>query len=376
MLIGFSVKNYKSFFDETQLSMVATTDREHIDFNVFTDNAVSLLKNLLIFGVNASGKSNFFDALALMQKMISSSIDVQTQTIHEFECFYFRRDAALKPIGFEITILLEGVVYDYGFEILKGEVHREYLFHKDEIVFERTGKKFELGVECEGLESVTEFVRNDSLFLNWAAWTNNPIARAIVDWISHKLIILRKGESPDVYPLSASDFITRFVNKADISLTALGSMGREFGATYQGFDEKWTEDEPKQVPFEKFASSGTRQLYRYSAAFEKAFSEPVTIVIDDFGLHLHPDLSAYLLSMFNSIAYNPSNSQLICATHDVLLLNEDLRKDQIWFVEKDEHNVSRLYALSEFKEEEIKKGDTMKRYLLDVYKGNPRQLLE
>jgi AAA15 family ATPase/GTPase len=76
------------------------------------------------------------------------------------------------------------------------------------------------------------------------------------------------------------------------------------------------------------------------------------------------------ISLINSIDRNPLNAQLICTTHDVLLLDEDIRRDQVWFVDKDEHSVSSLYALSDFKDVR-KNSDILKRYLLGVYGAIP-----
>ena len=89
-----------------------------------------------------------------------------------------------------------------------------------------------------------------------------------------------------------------------------------------------------------------------------------------FRLHLHPVLVRHLIALINSIAHNPNNAQLICTTHDVLLLDEDIRRDQIWFVEKNEHSVSNLYSLSDFKDIR-KNSDILKRYLLGVYGAVP-----
>jgi AAA15 family ATPase/GTPase len=107
-----------------------------------------------------------------------------------------------------------------------------------------------------------------------------------------------------------------------------------------------------------------------SDAFSKAKTESATIVIDEMDLHLHPALVRHLISLINSIEHNPNNAQLICTTHDVLLLDEDIRRDQIWFVDKNEHGVSNLYALSDFKDVR-KNSDILKRYLLGVYGAIP-----
>jgi AAA15 family ATPase/GTPase len=107
-----------------------------------------------------------------------------------------------------------------------------------------------------------------------------------------------------------------------------------------------------------------------SDAFAKAIKESAVIVIDEIYLHLHPALVRHIVAMINSIEHNPNNAQLICTTHDVMLLDDDIRRDQIWFVDKDEHSVSSLYSLGDFKDVR-KNSDILKRYLLGVYGAIP-----
>jgi len=130
MLIGFTVENFRSFLGETSLSMVATGDKEYREFNVIPAKHDDLLKNVLIYGANASGKSNLIYALYYMKKMIGSSIDVQTEHIKTCHPFTFREDTDQLPTKFEISFLLDEIVYDYGFDIMGGQINREYLYKK------------------------------------------------------------------------------------------------------------------------------------------------------------------------------------------------------------------------------------------------------
>jgi hypothetical protein len=136
------------------------------------------------------------------------------------------------------------------------------------------------------------------------------------------------------------------------------------------YDKDWTVKQTIEVPFADYSSDGTKRMYELSEAFSKAIKESAVIVIDEMDLHLHPALVRHLIAIINSIADNPHNAQLICATHDVLLLDEDIRRDQIWFVDKDEHSVSNLYSLSDFRDVR-KNSDILKRYLLGVYGAIP-----
>ena len=377
MLIGFTVENFRSFIGETTLSMVATSDKEHRAFNVIATEHDDLLKSILIYGANASGKSNLIHALHYMKKMIVSSIDVQTEHIRTCQPFTFREDAVKLPTKFEISFLFDNVVFDYGFDILDGKVNREYLFKKAKrrtLVFERTAPEYnsiKLTPDMADVEPLKKNVRGDVLFLSWAAYTNNALAMKIVDWISNKLIVFgfNGNISVDVKTL-VSKFLLDFIKKADSDILGMKYSANELLSSHQMYNQNWDKAKTVEVPFDDYSSDGTKRMLELADAFHKMLADSAVIVIDEMDLHLHPSLVRHLISLINSIEHNPNHTQLICTTHDVLLLDEDIRRDQIWFVDKDEHSVSSLYALSDFKDVR-KNSDILKRYLLGVYGAIP-----
>jgi len=377
MLIGFTVENYKSFFGETSLSMAATTDKEHREFNVIPSEQGGLLKNILVYGANASGKSNLIDALYYMKTMVSSAFDVQTEHVKSCQSFEFNASAINKPTRFELSFLLDGVVYEYGFDILKGQINSEYLYKKAKrrtLVFERTAPGYEsirTTPDMADVDALKKNVRGDVLFLTWAAYANNALAIKVVDWVSNHLIIFgfngyKKAED------YCDAFFQNFIRKSDGDILRMKlDKGGKLLSAHKVYDESWNElPATLYVPFEEYSSAGTKRMFDLAHVFDKTSKEPSVIVIDELDLHLHPALVRHLIALINSIEHNRGNTQLICTTHDVLLLDEDIRRDQIWFVDKDEHSVSTLYALSDFKDVR-KSSDILKRYLLGVYGAIP-----
>jgi AAA15 family ATPase/GTPase len=357
--------------------MIATGDKEHREFNVIHAEHNDLLKSILLYGANAGGKSNLIRALHYMKKMIVSPIDIQTEHIKTCQPFTFREDAANLPTRFEISFLSDGVIYDYGFDILAGQISREYLYKKARrrtLVFERTAPEFgsiRLTPDMSYVEPLKKNVRGDVLFLSWAAFANNSLAIKIVDWISRKLIIFGLNGNAAETPKAISDFTQAFVRKADSDILKMKRQsGGAMFSSHKIYSENWGDGRTIDVPYADYSSDGTKRMLELSNAFSKALTESAVIVIDELDLHLHPALVRHLIALINSIDRNPLNAQLICATHDVLLLDEDIRRDQIWFVDKDEHSVSSLYALSDFKDVR-KNSDILKRYLLGVYGAIP-----
>ncbi|MCX6706139.1 MAG: AAA family ATPase, partial [Candidatus Woesebacteria bacterium] len=131
MLIQFSVSNFLSFKDQVTFSMVASTIKEHYDTNVFeASKKLKLLKSAVIYGANASGKSNLFRAMQFARKFILIS-SKETQATEEIRVTNFKlsTETESKPSFFEFVFLLEGVQYRYGFEVDRIEVQREWLFY-------------------------------------------------------------------------------------------------------------------------------------------------------------------------------------------------------------------------------------------------------
>jgi AAA15 family ATPase/GTPase len=376
MLIGFTVSNFRSFLEEASLSMVATADKEHRDFNVIAESHDDLLKSVLIYGANAGGKSNLIHALYYMKKMVTAGFDVQTEHIKSCQPFTFREDAQGQPTKFEISFVSGDIVYDYGFDILRGKISREFLYKtakRRTLVFERTAPGYEsikLTPDVADAEAVRKNVREDVLFLTWAAYANNALAIKIVNWFRGKLIVFGFNG----YAAHSKDAINPstlpFVHKADSDILSLRLQSGNLLSTHNVYNEQWETTKTVEVPFAGYSSDGTKRMFDLSEAFTKAMSDAATIVIDEMDLHLHPSLVRHLISLVNSIEHNPRGAQLICTTHDVLLLDEDVRRDQIWFVDKDEHSVSHLYALSDFRDVR-KNSDILKRYLLGVYGAIP-----
>ena len=169
---------------------------------------------------------------------------------------------------------------------------------------------------------------------------------------------------------SVSDFMMNFVQKADGDIIGMKYSSNELLSSHQMYNQDWNKTKTVEVPFVDYSSDGTKRMYELSDAFSKAVEGSAVIIIDEMDLHLHPALVRHLISLINSIEHNPNHAQLICATHDVLLLDEDVRRDQIWFVDKDEQSISNLYSLSDFKDVR-KNSDILKRYLLGVYGAIP-----
>ncbi|MBS3949991.1 MAG: ATP-binding protein [Peptococcaceae bacterium] len=126
-----------------------------------------------------------------------------------------------------------------------------------------------------------------------------------------------------------------------------------------------------ELPFVEYQSQGTIRLFELLGPILGSLDKGRVVIVDELGTQLHPKLVRFILSLFNAIDTNVNNAQLVCNSHDALLLEERVRRDQIWFAQKNDVGESELYSLDEFKD--TRKDDPfVKKYLLGVFGATPQ----
>ena len=114
-------------------------------------------------------------------------------------------------------------------------------------------------------------------------------------------------------------------------------------------------------------SDGTNSYFKLIGVVKKALDQGTLLVADEMDAHLHPLLTRHLVSLFDSTEFNPKGAQLIFTSHSTNLLDLDLlRRDQIWFTEKDEQTAATdlfsLYDFSVRKDTKVEKGYLIGRF--------------
>ncbi|MBI4649787.1 ATP-binding protein [Candidatus Desantisbacteria bacterium] len=416
MLLQFKVGNFLSFNDPVTFSMVASSIKEHKDTNVFVEKKINLLKSAAIYGANASGKSNLIKALSFMKRFVFiSSKEMQATEKIKVINFKLSTETENKPSFFEIIFIYEDIIYKYGFEVDSDTVRKEWLFQtkagREAKLFTRENSDFEIGSyfnEGKGLENKT---RNNALFLSVVAQFNGEFSTKIIKWFEKLKIISGlddegyKGFSIDkIKDLEFKNKILNFLKIADFSIEDLSlneikinkenlpkDMPEEFKAMLlkkegdlisveiQTFHKKYDLSK-KFFSLEKFdlddeESEGTKKFFAISAPIINTLWKGHTLIIDELDSRLHPVLTQHIIKLFNSSDINISNAQIIFASHDTNLLNKEfLRRDQIWFTEKDKYGATNLYSLVDYKLEKNKiRNDALysKNYILGKYGAIP-----
>jgi AAA15 family ATPase/GTPase len=393
MLIEFRVTNYRSFRADQALSLVAATFSEHDETNTFKSGIRGFdrfLRSAVVYGPNAAGKTNLLRGLQFMQQMVINSAAQPSLAATLYSPHKFSAETRTAPSKFEVTFAESGVRYEYGFSVgperIESEWLIEYLTAKGRTLFQRDYDKHKRKYDWSfssyfrGQRSVwRETTRPDALFLSTAIQLNNIQLMPVFRWFQSRLVTIVGptflNPQLTVNLLEQSDgkeTLLPFLREADLGIIDV-DMKREplpVGGMVIGNPAILLHQRPGQAQpdiirvslshwddkkSEKIAldfideSSGTQVLFRTAGAWLNVFKNGEVLLFDEIDTNLHPLLVKFLVERFHSDESNQNDAQLIFSTHNTSLLQQTLfRRDQVWFVEKDDIGASKLYPLTDF----------------------------
>ena len=400
MLVSFTIENVYSFFDAQTLNVraVATCKerRDEATFAPFVDKKDRLVKTLAIYGANASGKSNIFYALAGMRENVlrSASAAATDSALHGMP-FLFGGEGPMRPSSCTLEFVIGDFQYKYGYSLLDERVVCEFLLRKRSRgnlyreLFSRQVKGEEDLVHCASAFGADELVvskrRTNALFLSTCAMLAVPEAMKVADYFSRRLKVVSGARLSPGYTARrisegrCRDKIVDFLRMTDpgIGDVEVVVSERETGKLLaDGTKEHATVFEPqirpllkgggksaRTLPLEMIASMGTVKAFSLAAHVFEALELGTVLVLDELDSRLHPLLTREIIRLFNRSETNPKNAQLIFNTHDTNLLGVKtynpqtgkkeylLRRDEIYFVEKNGEQCSKIYSLIDFKKE-------------------------
>lgn len=397
MIVNFSVSNAFSFKDAQNLSMLAvSSSKDDINqANVVSLKDERILKSALIFGANASGKSNLIKALSIMRDIVLHSVQaIESSFTKNVIPFLLSEDGPNNPSEMEVIFISDQIKYRYGISLFKGVIKEEWLYYtpslRETMLFERDGVNIEFNKAAFGEASlfikdgVIQKTRDDVPFISVVAGFNGEHSKRVVNWfndisiisgsnegaftaITLKLInesndfklwikkILPAFQISDIYlDEVAHDLPFNDVKTDDENLKNLFKSLENLAKSQKAFSirvVKKTANGEISVPID-FESEGTKKIVFLLGPIYNAMKSGGLLLVDEFDSKFHTLLSKFLFSIFHSQSEN--GSQIIAAVQDVNLMStEFFRRDQIWFVDKDiETGGSNVYSLVEYKEKQ------------------------
>ncbi len=390
MLIEFKAKNFTSFKNEVTFSMVSSEKlQELLNNRIEIETDFHLLKSASIFGANASGKSNLLNALGFIIAFLQRSMLDSQEGKRNFKNLTFSLDNSsnVSPTEFEISFLLKTKIVTYNFALSKGDVSSESLVIDDDLIFKRKFNKIvdyssDFFKTEEELNLKFSLTNSNSLFLTVLSVTNTKIAEDIIEYLTKNINFLsgygnnakftknvikenKSYKSKVLDLLKVADFnITDLdIKQRKLEIKPFGNSDAEIPkeivdevrdeatrllSKHNIYDSEGMIVDSKLFDVERFESSGTRVFLSLAGPIINVLEKGGILVIDEADALLHPLVTKYLIELFNDI--ENTHSQLIITSHNSNILDQELlRRDQIWFVEKDELEISHLTALSEYK---------------------------
>lgn len=415
MLIQFNFKNFKSFRDEVSLDLTATKITEHEDHVTEAAND-KLLKVAAIYGANASGKSNVYNAFEYMTYYVDESFKFGDEeerrrksgdSYQKVIPFLFDGNSRNEETTFEVFYVDNsentGKTYQYGFSLKKDEVVEEWLYSKAKtarnkyrtIFYRKKGEELEMnGFSKNHVENIKASLNKESLIVSLGSKLRIAKLKKVRDWFLSNEIV-NFGDPAENFFLSRV-LPEGFVDRKEVQDNVVEYFA-SFDEAIQDFniEELPQEDEKDNsksykidalhkmgnsgemvsIPL-KQESSGTLKMFALYPSLMEVLDQGSTLFIDELNARLHPLLVRNIILTFLSPEINTRNAQLIFTTHDIWQFsNELLRRDEIWMVNKNRDGVSELYSLVEFKDEDgnkVRRDEALaKNYLTGNYGAIP-----
>ena len=425
MLVSFSVQNWMSFQEEASMSMVASKEKQHGDRIPTSEKyRTRILPLAVVYGGNASGKTNLFKALSFVKNLVVRG--THPSSVIPVEVFLLEPKNAAEPARFALELLIDEKMYAFSFAVTRKAVLEEKLVEistaSEKVLYERTGADitFDKSLEKDqALHFVFKGTRDNQLFLTNSISQKVERFRAVYDWFENDLQL--------VAPDSRFGRFERFLEDGSPTLCAMTDAlaHLDTGITNLDFDAVRLDDFglPKELLADidenlkegdvalmmlrdpialsrldgemiakklvTFHSNSRGEAVKFGMEYESDGSRRVidllpvfldlcvknsrkVYVIDELDRSLHTLLTRHLLEGYLSSCSSESRAQLLFTTHDVLLMDQDLvRRDEMWITERAASGGSSLMSLSEFKDVRYDK-DIRKSYLQGRLGGIPR----
>lgn len=414
MLIEFKVANFRSIREEQTLSLVASRADKDLESSLIDAELPGMantkyLRGTAIYGHNASGKTNILLAFEFFTNFVkNSAVGLKPGDLTDVEPFKLDLESREAPSRFEATIVAEGVRYLFGLSLTSARVIEEYLIAYPNGLPQKWYRRFyntqtqkydwdKQSPNFHADESLREKTRDNSLFLSVGPQFNDVQLTVVYRWFKSHVRLLRLSGDYSLQPSFTAQMlrdgkesrgILNLLRSADIAI--VDATVEEHENDIEPLKEMLTpkaltellkanqkvletkllhfagNNPPVPLNYAKEESAGTRRLFALAGPWMDILENGYLVFIDEIETSLHPLLVKELVKQIQNPEINSHGAQVVFTTHSPALLDTELlRRDQIWFTEKDENGATNLYPLSDYqprKGEAIAKGYLAGRY--------------
>jgi uncharacterized protein len=430
MLVNFSVQNWMSFRDPTTFTMVASKEQQHGErLTRLQKYRMRLLPSAVLYGGNASGKTNFFKAINFAKQFVVRG--AAPEAAIPIEPFGLSGDTKKDAVRFSFEILIQETIFELSFAVNHDKVIDERLVKitstSEKVLYQRISgdddPHLHSSIESQRLKFAFEGTRDNQLFLTNSVSQKLEVFRPVYDWFAVTLVMV----APDTRFDSFEQFIqtesplyetmNAILPKLDTGICHLGGEDIPFDSIRlpEPLKQKIREDvregkavrivtendekiivsreegelkakklytyhldsSGKQVPFEmRQESDGSKRIIDLLPSFLDLAQTlvPKVYIVDEIDRSLHSLLTQQLVEVFLSSCNSETRKQLLFTTHDLMLMNQKFfRRDEMWITERKQDGSSQLISFSEYEDIRNDK-DILKSYLQGRMGGIPHVL--
>ena len=400
ILKSISATNFGPFNGTIEFDMETSVPKGQIIENhtFFAGDNQQFNKIAYIYGANGSGKSNFCKIILQIQRTIMLSpirasnnpqlldmLPLKDELAVQRNHFKFDVSGKERATSYSIQILIDDVLYTYSFSVAENyDVISEKLTKKKrrtETILERTSPKYEsitLKSELKPFQDNVHVVKDNALCLSMASFLNNKLATTIVATITNIQVVNMaafrglSNLSEETFSAEKKEEYLRILKSADPTLediqvefnekkvekhsldsddlenraVVLKSVRVDVKSTHSIYDNHKPVSQSK-LPFLQIESNGTIKLLDILPTIFDALSTGNILIVDEIENGLHPTVVKKMIELFYNPETNPHNAQLICTTHNILLINEAVQRDEVWLMDKNEYGESSMKHISD-----------------------------
>ncbi len=381
MILEIRLSNFFSIKEEIVLDMraanIKSKNAKALKNNITKFDKTPVLKTVAMYGANASGKSNIIKAIRFCSMMVLNSHNHNENITFNFKKFKFG-NSSKKPSNYFIRFVNDEIEYEYSFSLMQNSVVTESLFYypkgritkiftRDERLGKTKKEKYSFGSVLKRPLDVADNTSNKTLYISRASQMDREIAKDVFNYFNNTFILgylghnapqieslfnIYKQQLLEALRIADSDIV-------DIKIRKVKQQGKNFNANLQdltlsvedviqdALQIKTYHKADPSVGFDLITeeSEGTKKLFVIMLNILDIVSNNKILLIDEIGESLHTDIIEYIFNLFRA----GKRAQLICTTHNTRFLNlTKFRKDQIFFVNKNEDASTDLYSLYDY----------------------------
>ena len=387
-IISFKTRNFKSYKDEVEISFRALNSEfrpeNYHEVEISNGERIRLLNSAVIYGANASGKSNIIWAMFALFSYIRSSREQDPDTPLRYEPFLFSAETENAPIYMSIEFVADADIYTYTISYTKERFIEESLIclsKQNKLLFTRNNDDVSFFEELSEFNGKS-FLKNH-LVLSKLGLEANPLIQSVYRALSTSQTIpvgndfsISKINTKNAEEILKNDEsilskrLIGLIKTSDLGIENIKIIEHDFSNVQfpsdldENIKQRFINENAREIRMYhktldgdqrslniSAESAGTRVTFGVGARILDVLERGCFLAYDEINIAMHPRIFQLMVKLFNNPISNPQNAQLLITTHDTGLLQDNImRADQVWFAEK-QNGVSELFSVQDFYDE-------------------------